>query len=222
MNTEFLMRDILDNVYVNEKNALNVTGFENFVIAGTSGTNGTSGIDGNDGLNGSNGTSGSSGSSGSSGVSIQGIQGIQGEQGYDGFDGSSGTSGSSGVSIQGSAGSSGSSGSSGIDGSVNIPEALLYDDISFEFRDLIIGGDNIYIIDLEPSYLYRLSGITLQSDNECNVIFFQNWIELFRLNSYTTKNTYFKDNIITGELSIKVETTSATLLRGKLKNKLII
>lgn len=232
MDSGLVLQQIVDNCYINEENALRVSGN----ISGSGETVVNIYI-------GSSGTSGKDGTSGKSGTS--GIQGIQGSQGWDGWDGSNGTSGVTPLPVHGTSGSSGKNGSSGISGkqgiqgtggssgvdgsflgssgtsgSSEIPAWLLTDDMQFEFR--YINNNDTFTIDLEPSYLYTLSAITLQSNGEVFVdVIHGNDLILRDLLSTNIKTTYFNETTITKELSISIRTNNATILKGKFKNKII-
>lgn len=181
-------------------------------------------------LAGTSGTSGINGSNGSSGISIigprgfNGSSGTSGDNGYDGWDGSSGTSG---ISIKGSSGTSGMNGStifgmngsSGTSGSSNIPESLLYDDMSFTF--VLYNQVETFYLDIEPSYSYQLDKIILKSDSNCSCEILLNDVVIERFSSTTTKTIYSSNYVIDNELKIRITKNNATILYGKLKNKLI-
>jgi len=78
--------------------------------------------------------------------------------------GGTGTSGISGTSGTSGSGSSGSSGI-GVSGSSGTSGVSVYDDISFEFRDIIAGTIQVYDLDIRASFGYTIISTSLETDN---------------------------------------------------------
>jgi len=106
----------------------------------------------------------------------------------------------------------------GIDITSNVISLDITEDISFEFADLT-GNAQTYVIDLDATFNYTITGIVLEADDSVSFNFKVNTTS-FKTGTVSTKTSYSVNTSVSATNKIIMEISSghsATVIRGKLR-----